>query len=444
VRDYAAGQVEDRTALLERHATWYAEHGGRLCKQLDGPDIVSAMDALALERENLFLARKAADPATRLKVYFVLDQLLSVRGPVETQHWLLDEALADAECADGVGGARLLRRRSEVLRMMGRVDEALADVDRSIELARSHGREDLEALGLGSRAFAAWTAGGLEQARVDAEHALDVWSGQGDRVHESLMRTTLGVVCRASGKLEEAEGHYRRALAIQRAVGARRYEGLTLLNLANVRRDRGAREEARELYAQAREVHRALGHLRWEAASLHNLAGLWLSVGEAERAEALMLEALDVARRGGEVAMSAHIQHSVGFTLHFQGEFSEAQAAYAEAAERLQAVDPRAAASARGDLGAVLADQGRLKEAALVLAEAREDLEHVGSEPFLVVLSLHEAHLKLAHARKATDPELAAGYVAEAEAALAGALEGSGARPTMSAMLLKKTLEGAR
>jgi len=186
-----------------------------------------------------------------------------------------------------------LATRSRALSLMGRDEEALADADRALSLARMLGFPEGECYALLQRVFPLAHLGRIKEAIADAEGAVALAGRLGHREWLSAATAGRATAHQAAGEVEAAEADFRSALElaegmpIHTAVAASGLAGLLATTgrapeavplveraLAASQRNRGARHSA--LLAQA-EVAAALAEPG--AAELAALA-----LGEAEKA----------------------------------------------------------------------------------------------------------------------------------------------------------------
>ncbi|MEZ4235071.1 MAG: tetratricopeptide repeat protein [Myxococcota bacterium] len=189
----------------------------------------------------------------------------------------------------------------------------------------------------------------------------------------------------------------------------------------------------RALYRRAREASAAHGQVRAEASALHNLAGLLAERGDLEGAVHTARQALQAARAAGEGLLVAHALHTLGYLLHRLDRLDEAEPAYVEAVGLLRRLDPALAASALGDLEALLADLDLVDAAEQTLAEAEAGVQP-DERP---ALAAHRAHLDLALAQRARGRDRAR-LLARAAARIEEAAAGDQA--TMAVQLARRRL----
>jgi class 3 adenylate cyclase len=177
---------------------------------------------------------------------------------------------------------------------MGRADEGLVDIDEALELERTLGQTEGEALCLMLRAYALSARGRADEARETASEALDVFRRLGVREWEATALRILGQVEEAAGNLTEAEVILREA--VERSAGMPFPYSLAAGRLASVLLAGGNLEAAEASARQAMAEGMPVGG--YEARLV--LAEVALARAEPE-AEAMVAEALAQADAGGHV-----------------------------------------------------------------------------------------------------------------------------------------------
>ncbi len=292
------------------------------------------------------------------------------------------EAAEAAVDADGRLPAVLAWRLARVQHQAGRLDEALA----SIERARVHDAEPADlAQVLAAQASTHWARGALAQARTAADQALATAERSGDDAAVSTALVAQALVCAAEGDRNRNRRFYDLALARAEHGGDVLTELRILNNLGSLET-----EEGRCLSALT-YLDRALARCDEEgpmplAAALARLnrAEALLGLGRAEEA----LAELEVARttyRDLDAPLLSQVLVTIGDTNRIRGHAALATAAYREAVETVAATgsaqvlvpalsglartcvvdDPD---EARRFLAAALAQPGALGTVAAVLA----------------------------------------------------------------------------
>ncbi len=365
-----------------------------------------AWRALGFDRKALTSARNAFEQADSLPQ----EQLLSIEGRFykAASRWQeaveIFQRLRDDFPDDIDHGLRL----AEVQTLAGRGREALATVDRLLELpapAVEDPRIDLaraqvaaslsdyqgvvEAASTAEKkgralkarvlvAEALLTKGralqrlGSNSAAVEAlEEARAVFDTVGDRGKVAQALTSIAVLSKLEGNLTGAGGLYRKALAIHRETGNRKQMSRLLNNLAIVIMERGDLATASSMLEEAVEIEHEDGRLADKAGYQEALAQLRLAQGNLAAARDLAEKALPIFQEADSRGPQAWVHYALGRILFAAGEMTNARKEL-EAARRICAEigNRHLAGRVRSAEGEVLLAAGELDAADQALEEA--------------------------------------------------------------------------
>ena len=331
-------------ALGEAEVRGVAEEGAKL-------------DRLFAERSNLLAvferAIAAGDPESATRAVLALGPVLAARGPARFHRELVDRAQACRVDGGAAPDPRLLLARGTVLRGLGELDAAEADLSAALALDPEGALEVsvLKELGVTHQLRRA-----IDAARDCYEEALPKARALDDRLAEATLVANLGALDHDIGHFESAARRYAEGLEGFRAVGDRRLEGITLTNLGVLEQEQGRAKAARARYRRALELARESGDHRYEAITLYNLGVLQHEAAELADAERHLEEALKLL---------------------------------------VELADLHSEVLCRARLGAVLADRGELEAGARAIEEAERRVS--GRAPLaLALVGLHRAFLELA------------------------------------------------
>lgn len=179
-----------------------------------------------------------------------------------------DEAVADfrqvlvlyRELGDELGRLQAVGNLGYVYLQSGRLDRAVEYLRRALALDRHLGRTWGMGLALAGLGDAYQRLGRFEQATVCLEEALSLLRASGNRWVEGMTLHTLGTVAHRLRRLDDAMEHYRQALAVHRDMGNRWGEGHTLVHIGDTYLDAGGREAARTSWRKALTIFEGFGH----------------------------------------------------------------------------------------------------------------------------------------------------------------------------------------
>jgi len=195
-----------------------------------------------------------------------------------------------------------LTETGDCLRDLGRLDEAAAAYEASIQLA-----EDLK-----DRRQGAVSRGQLGTVRMLQQRYADALSAHTEarKTFEQLGEPgtvagawhLIGIVFKKSGQYEAAEHAYQQALKIRVQRGDRSGESDTLNNLGLLYSDMGRAEDAVRFHRQAVEIHTELDDLMKEGRSRSNLGAELVKLQRYDDARREILRAIECKKSYGHAA----------------------------------------------------------------------------------------------------------------------------------------------
>jgi tetratricopeptide (TPR) repeat protein len=284
-------------------------------------------------------------------------------GVTVTARELLDRAatLAAADVGrDPDVQASLLGTMGTVYENLGLYDRAVPLLEKSLEMRRARGRDDVDLAEAQYRLASAYVdlerygeaepllhqALEIDTAKLGPESRqavaslvmlgnLHFWRGEEDEARKlyedavaraerrqiedsrdlATARNNLGILCARAGRHDDAERLYRSALATREKILGRDHPEVasTLNNLAELRRAQGRGAEAEPLYRRALAISEKVypaDHPRL-AIQLNNLAEVFREEGQYAEAESLYRRALEIFER------SLGTEHSLVGTVLF-------------------------------------------------------------------------------------------------------------------------------
>jgi tetratricopeptide (TPR) repeat protein len=242
-------------------------------------------------------------------------------------------ALSSAEALGLTSGqAAALLRLGQVERHRGRVDQALAHLDRARGLAREANDElrqhriDLQLADLTLlRGDAAGAVALYEKAHAGLS-ALEAWG----EASEALRG--LATVKRRSGDLRDAERLTREAIAASERAFDRVATAKGLNNLGMIHTERGDIDAAESAFVRAIAIKREIGDRLSLGVSQMNLGALYFgNMGDISRAEATWIAARDLCEDIGDQRSIAMVNANLGILYAAKRDFVRA-IEYVEAA----------------------------------------------------------------------------------------------------------------
>src|SRR5215216_1677730 len=195
-----------------------------------------------------------------------------------------------------------LVRRAEVYRQLGQFDQALQDVDKTLQLTKDSKIKDIQytyADALREKGLTLFGMGYMKDALIWLQEALSTCKAFGIRNNIPILETELGVIHRRLGQPEITASYYASALKAWENAGNTGWKARLLNNLGLLYHVTGRLEEAYPLLLQALKTAERSGYLRTQAAALISLGDLLTDFGDCQSAYAHYDKALTIATNLG-------------------------------------------------------------------------------------------------------------------------------------------------
>ncbi len=253
-----------------------------------------------LHRTERILPLLPLDSPWRYKLQVVLAELRRSDTDPEVATRL---ALEAARTSEAVGDTRWTARAYGVaavaLQEHNHYERALEHHNLALEHARLAGSVRIEAIVLSNLGNLRQRQGRLSDARACLERSVQLFEAGRYARYAAISLGNLAVVWHDLGELELAEACYLRSLATHEAHGNQRYEGVVSGNLGELALDRGEPQQALDYFSDAVAIHRDLGDARLESVVRLSESEAHRMLGEVDDARARALDALALARRSG-------------------------------------------------------------------------------------------------------------------------------------------------
>ena len=285
----------------------------------------------------------------------------------------------------------------------GRYQIAGEQYQQAIRIHRQTGDRARESEVLGNLGALYWNLGQSTEALEHCQRAVSIARELGDVALEASKLMDLGLIHSEQGQISRPLEIYQRALELLRQVGDRRKEGIVLGNLGTFYSRLGRQDEALQAVKEAISIAREIGNPRHEGHGLGNLGTLLWRAGRLDEVAPAFQRALELARSLGEPAAEGIWLVNLGILYRDQGEFEQAREAYQQALKVHQTLDSQRGA---GFVWMNLADLermegGDLKQAAQLLTQAEAALVEVGEELETIRASCLRGVLNLAQVQSA-------------------------------------------
>jgi predicted ATPase len=249
--------------------------------------------------------------------------------------WKSEPSVSDPTAAShDLPAAALLsaaaRERGLLAQQRGDWSEALAEFDRAEQLARQAGDEPALALALRYRGNILARQGKPAGALPLLQEALALAERHDDRRLLHLALSSLGMARAEQGQYAAAIAAYNQAELVARDLGEPRAIATNLGNRGLAFADQGLYAEAIECFARAEAINRQIGSLSGLAINRTNHAAALLELGRCEQAA----QALDEAER---LCRARNLQVQLSFVLTELGRLRNREGRSAEAVECFRA-----------------------------------------------------------------------------------------------------------
>ncbi len=350
----------------------------KLCRDDDGGGDVACAASLADE-----LYEEAAELLVR-----VLEHKGELVRALET--------VTRLDCRTGAARPSVVFRHANVLRKMGRIDEAIALYLRAEELYGERGEGEGAAMCLYGRAIALQQRGGYAEALELVDEAIGMLDKGGDPALLAFVVGAKAGILRDLGEYDQAVDLYEHALSLKRECGDRFGQAAILNDLAQVHRYRGDHERAMAYYRESLAIKEKRGDLLGQIITLDEMALLLKDVGEYEEAEEMIKRALLLAERASSSFYIAKLQLSKAHLLAFRGDAATAARMIEDILEdiELQGYLPLKQ-RALGTLFSIHVMQGDYAEAAALIEQIGRLAVSMGDKRSLGYARYQEAMLRM-------------------------------------------------
>ncbi len=299
-----------------------------------GGDVARSRAATARGRQ------RAPDAAQTAALAFADALCLYATADVEAAITAFDDALRLAErvsTPDDRLRSDILGWRSRCHRRLRDPEAAREDVDRSLELARGVGDDQLVANALFQSSLVAQRDGRWVLARTQAREARDLYATLGDRSSEGRILNNIAGLEHLLGNLEAAVAALDHAHTLFAELGRPEEAAYTLASLAEIRLEQGEIGPAENLARQVLAVLDGLSEHAQEAGTAHLVLGRALVELGREAEGAASLAAAEAAfEKASSASHQAEAWLASGDLALRQGDAREAAARFRRAATALR------------------------------------------------------------------------------------------------------------
>jgi serine/threonine protein kinase/tetratricopeptide (TPR) repeat protein len=421
LRQFAAEKLaekpEEEADMLRQHAYYYLHYLEERASELRGGRQLQALDEIHREIGNVRAAWQWAivqrDQEAILLGLDALYHFYQLRGRQR------EGAMAFAQAAQAlrmlpnkrsIAVARVIARQGAFSRFIGRLDEAKALLQESLQIvraldnkaeiafslyqlgaaapdspeARHYWEESLElaqelddptliAESLNWLAFAFYQQGDFTAAVELLEKSLVVRRNMEDQHGLAVGLTNLGIIYNYSGEYDKAQKLLQEGLQTYQRLRDAHGMAVACNNLSHVALNRGDYEAAQEWAEQALLHFREVGDKKAEGEALGNLSEAAFYLREYEQARAICQQCIALYKEIGLATSSFY--NDLGRIALAQNEYKEAQEAFHHALQ--EGPGPALTLNILTGVAAVIANQGEVEQAVDLLMFVKD---HPGSE----------------------------------------------------------------
>jgi serine/threonine protein kinase/Tfp pilus assembly protein PilF len=259
-------------------------------------------------------------------------------------------------------------------RMLNKPQEATANYQQSIEIARKLGLKRVLASDLSEMAQVQSTLGKPKEALASYTQAVQILHDNGIKKEYGEALIGRGVLYESLGDYDKALQDYKESLQIQRDMNNENYQALCLSNIGGVYFAKGDTDNAQTYLQQSLALRQKLNDPEYVAVTLSSLGDVYTATGEYDKAYASVLSALENSRKTNNLKGAAGQSLQIGLILLYQGRLGAAVNSMQDAVKDYRSVDNHGyeLADALNNLAETLVLAGRGDESGKPLQEAQE------------------------------------------------------------------------
>ena len=309
-----------------------------------------------------------AEPALGARLHEERGRLCQEIGRFDQAGADFEAALALArEAGDAAAQARALNGASHLHFQQSEYKEAIETARQALALARTVAATDQIAQGFFNQANAVRNQGHYQDAIPLYERAIALYKRLHDTTRLADALNRMGAALFRLGRYAEAHAAITRALATRRRLDDRVGISYSLINLAVLEFHRGHFTACQAAAQEAVDISRAIGNPYGEDAALCELGRARLEQGSPVQALGLLRESLRIGEEIGDHSLASTVLCWMGVAHHRRGDLEQARALLIRGLETAREVD-------KADVPVACA---RLAELLLDVDEPDEALRHV-------------------------------------------------------------------
>jgi len=221
-------------------------------------------------------------------------------------------------------GIECLKKRAEVLNLMGENEKAILDLKHAIKKAKLMSDKKAEADCLIVLSNIYQDRGQYDKASQVISKADEIYEKLGDKCGKAETYKLIGNIHFYLGEYQEALKCYKRSLKIKEALKDLLGQAENLNNIGVVYQTLGKFNQALEFFQQSLEISRAIGNPEIEGKNLNNIGIVYYNIGEYTRALRYYEDSLKIFEEIGCRNAVAKGLSNIGSIYHILGEYEKA------------------------------------------------------------------------------------------------------------------------
>jgi len=355
--------------------------------------------------QQLDIARNAYRQALEAVLPVVAAEALALEADALRKLGRVDEALATVERISDIPAtddlvparAQLKVIQASLLFQQGDLEQALTIADQAQDLFTQVNSQPGLAETAIVRGMALERSGRLDSSLEQLNIAIEMLTGLGDQRNLARAHVNLGITLMSNGRPDEALANLGQAALFYREIGDRQGEAVALINRGTLFARQGRSDQAERALERALEAFVDIEDLRGQAITLGNLAALASRRGATERAIELNTEALELFRQLEAEIDAARTAYNLALVHRRLGNLNLAEQMILDAGQRFASQGSTMfEARAYVTQGAIMLDMGRNEES----AELLERLDALAIENPIRAAEIETLRGELAYAKQ--------------------------------------------
>jgi serine/threonine protein kinase/tetratricopeptide (TPR) repeat protein len=225
-----------------------------------------------------------------------------------------------------------------------------------------------------------------DEALRNVNQSLEINKKLGDKSAEANNYSEIGDIQANLGKPDLAYAAYNQALTLRREIGAKKDIANSLISIGGLMEDRGDYDKALALYKESLQTQRDVGDPALQAVCLNNIGSIYLVKGQNEDAIAYYKQALDLREKLNNPVDTADTLHNLGEAYTKTAQYDQAMTSYMHALQlRRSGNDSHNGALELHSMGMVFLNQGRFGAAVTNLNESVQGFQKAEDRSRLMV-----------------------------------------------------------